>query len=104
MQMLISEMMGRVIPLRCLIDNTQAIVATGHGYSKKLRHLTRTHRVSIGVLHDLVRDKELQVTVLFVSTDHQKAGIFTKALTPAALFRARMMIGVRQIAGGDIEK
>ena len=37
-------------------DNTQAIAAAKKGYSKQLRHLSRTHPVSLGVLHELTED------------------------------------------------
>ena len=48
-QLLLQAMLqGQRVPIRCKIDNTQAIAAIKKGYSKKLRCLARTHRVNIG--------------------------------------------------------
>ena len=103
-QALLERMLKRTVPLRCRIDNTQAILAITRGYSKRLRSLSRTHRVSLGVMHELVSDPELHVTVVYVNTTLQKADIFTKALTPAAFIKARELIGIRPckvITGAD---
>ena len=99
-QILLEEMLQKRLVLRCLIDNTKAIQAIKNGYSKRLRHLQRTHRVSIGVMHDLITDLEMMVVVLHVSTTEQKADIFTKALTPAAFQRAASMLGMQRITDG----
>ena len=48
MQELPSVMLGEDIHIVCEVNNTQAISAVKKGYSQKLRHLQRTHRVSIG--------------------------------------------------------
>ena len=95
-QILLEEMLGKRLTLRCLIDNTQAIQAMRNGYSKRLRHLQRTHRVSIGVMHDLITDPDMMVEVVHVPTTEQKADIFTKALTPAAFQNAVAMLGLQR--------
>ena len=59
-----------------------------------MRYLQRTHIVSIGVLHDLTTDPDIIVIVLHVSTEPQKANIYTKALKPEANQRAVMMLGM----------
>ena len=94
-QALLERLLGRKVPLRCRLDNTQAILAITRGYSKRLRSLSRTHRVSLGVLSELVNDPELGITVEYVNMLLQKADIFTKALAPQAFLRARELIGMR---------
>lgn len=94
-QALLEAMLGRKAPLRCYIESTQATLAIARGYSKRLRNLSRTHRVSLGVLNELITDPELQITVVYANTLMQKAYIFTKALSPAAFVRARELIGMR---------
>ena len=76
-------MLGKRVPLKLRVDNTQVIAGVKKGYSKRLRHLQRTHRVSIGVMHDLTTDPQMLVEVEYVNTLLQKAGIFTEALFPA---------------------
>ena len=95
------EMLGKRLVLRCLIDNMQTIQAIKSGYSKRLRHLSRTHRVSIGAMHDLITDPDMMIEVEHVPTGEQKADIFTKALTPAAFQRAVAMLGLRQIQDAE---
>ena len=62
-QMLLKDMLGTVVPILCKIDNTQAIQAIKNGYSKKLRYLPRTQRVSIGALNEIWRDPAVAMEV-----------------------------------------
>ena len=94
-QILMEEMLGKRLVLRCLIDNTQTIQAIKSGYSKRLRHLSRTHRVSIGALHDMATDPDMMIKVEHVPTTEQKADIFTKALQPASFQKAVAMLGLQ---------
>ena len=84
-QILMEAMLGKRVPLKLRVGNTQVIAGVKKGYSKRLRHLQRTHRVPIGVMHDLTIDPQMLVEVEYVNTLLQKADIFTKALLPAAL-------------------
>ena len=88
------EFLGRRVQLNLEVDNTQAIAAIRKGYSKRLRHLARTHRVSIGVLNELACHPDMMVAVTHVTTDLQKADIMTKALTPAAFAKACKLVGI----------
>ena len=54
---LLEQALGRPVRLRCLEDNTQCIQAADTGYSAALRHLPRTERISLGVVHDFFRKK-----------------------------------------------
>ena len=98
-QELFEELLGRRLWLRCKVDNTQAIAAAKKGYSKRLRHLSRMHRVSLGVLHELTEEVGSRVEISYVPTAEQKGDMFTKALLPAAFVRARDNIGMAVSAG-----
>ena len=65
------ELLGQRVTLNLKVDNTQAVAAIKKAYSKRLRHLQRTHRVSIGVLHELASNPDMMVVVSHVSTDLQ---------------------------------
>ena len=81
----------------CCVDNTQAIAAAKKGYSKRLRHLGRTQRVSIGFLNDCIEDGELQISIIYVPTKEQKADVFTKAMTPGNFIEARRLIDMVEV-------
>ena len=93
-QELFKLMLGRYLTVSCRVDNLQAITAVTKGYSKKLRHISRTQRCAIGTVHECIVDPSLFVTVEHVPTLEQKGDIFTKALQPAPFCAARQLIGV----------
>ena len=86
--------LGRRLIIRTRVDNTQAISAAKKGYSKRLRYLQRTHRVSIGAIHDLLEDAEQKVVVEHVESACQKGDMFTKPLPPGPFADARNRIGM----------
>ena len=94
-QSLLEAMLGVTIPISCKIDNTQAIAAIKNGYSKKLRHLQRTHRVSIGTLHEIYGDPKIRMEVEYAPSAEHKGDFFTKELDVTAFLTARARVGMR---------
>lgn len=94
-QLLFETLLGKQLPLQAFVDNTQCITAVEKGYSKKLRHLARTRRVSIGVLHELLEDEDASLTLEYCETSQMLADSFTKALPPASFAAAKMAMGMR---------
>ena len=73
-------------------DNQATITVVKKGYSKKLRHLTRTHKVNISSLNEACTSDN---TVLaYIDTKKQAADIFTKALAPALWSNALIMLAI----------
>ena len=104
-QMLLNDMLGIVVPIVCKIDNTQAIQAIKNGYSKKLRYLPRTQRVSIGSLHEIWRDPALAMEVEYAPSAEHKGDFFTKELGAAMFKEARERVGMRSpVAAGSPEE
>ena len=93
-QSLMEVFLGNRLFIRNLVDNTQALAACDKGYSKRLRYLARTHRVALGVMHDLLHDPEQCITSSYVQSACQKGDIFTKVLPPAPFIAARELIGM----------
>lgn len=62
-------------------DNQACITVCVTGYSPKLRHIQRTHKVNLGSIHELINLPE--ISLLYIVTDAQAADIFTKPLVPA---------------------
>ena len=67
-------------------------MAVERGYSQKLSFLERTHKCSIGAVHELINRGDLVVEYGPILT-HRGDG-FTKALTPVKLLAAREMMGL----------
>jgi hypothetical protein len=95
-QELLEMLLGKKLWIMCKVDNTQALAAAKKGYSKRLRHLGRTQRVSLGVLNELIEDADMKVQMNYASTTEQKADIFTKAMQPAAFIKARSLISMAE--------
>ena len=74
------------------VDNTQAITAVHRGYSRKLKFLERTHKCSIGSVHQFIESGQLCVD--YASTLTHRGDGFTKCLTPANVIEARKMVSM----------
>ena len=60
-----------------LEDNQAAIQVLKSGRSPALRHLDRTHRVSLAWLHDVF--SKLPIELQYIASEKEAADIFTKA-------------------------
>ncbi|CAK0891196.1 unnamed protein product [Prorocentrum cordatum] len=94
LQMLLEEAFGQHIHIVCRIDNMQTIQCVAKGYSKKLRHLPRTQRICLGVLHEMVTNPDLRIAMEHCPTLAMKADLFTKTLNSARYATALDMIGL----------
>ena len=90
---LLEQALCRPVRPRCLEDNTQCLQAAGTGYSAALRHLPRTERISVGVVHETFSDKDLHELV-YQETSSHKGDMFTKRLDPSAFERALTLINL----------
>ena len=102
-QILFEQMLGKRLDIVLQIDNMQAISAIEKGYSKKLRHLLRTQRVCIGLLHECLNDEELQFFVVHCPTLVMKGDLFTKALCSPKFVEALRMIRLEDSAAGKLQ-
>ena len=94
-QLLLEATLGKRLQILHHMDNTHAITAIKKGYSKKLRHLQRTHRVCIGLLHECSEDPEIQMKIVHCPTVEMKADMFTKALNAPNFVDALKLIGMK---------
>ena len=49
----IEDVYGREVGLRCMQDNTAVIAICNQGYSPKLRHVSKHHRINLGSLYEV---------------------------------------------------
>ena len=92
MQQLWTLLLGRDVLLDIRQDNQATIAVVEKGYSPKLRHISRTHKVDLGSIKEVL-DTDL-VNIAYVDTTLQAADIFTKALAPAKWENALALLGL----------
>ena len=61
-------------------DNQATIKIVKKGYSSKMRHVSRHHRVDIGSIHETIDQSDVELT--YIESSKQAADIFTKDLPP----------------------
>ena len=91
-QQFISQLFGTQIPLTCHQDNTATIQVIRNGYSARLRHLGKTHKINVQGLYDAF--KEPDISIQHCPTELQAADIFTKSLEVHKWQAALDMIGI----------
>jgi hypothetical protein len=84
------------LKMQVLEDNESAIKIIRAGYSSKMSHLTRTHKMSLAWLSEVVAQPGIDLR--FCPTLEQKGDLFTKALDRIKLSTARDMVGIKSLA------
>ena len=79
--LLLQPITGKRVKLTVWEDNQACITVCVKGYSPKLRHILRTHKVNLGSVKEVIEMPEINLN--YIVTDEQAADIFTKALAPA---------------------
>ena len=85
-------LLDRPVRLSIQEDNQATIRVVLKGFSPKLRHISRTHKVNISSVHEIVQDDNISVD--YCETDKQAADIFTKALAPMKWGNALALLGM----------
>ena len=94
-------LLGRTVTLKVLEDNQATILVVRKGYSPKLRHITRTHKVNLSGLSEVFREDSAELE--YCQTDNQAADIFTKALPPQKWAPALRLLGIRVDLGSELK-
>ena len=95
MLILLDALLGGARPpieLVAKVDNTQAISVVHKGDSKKLKLFERTHKCSIGVIHELIQSGQLVID--YAPTLTHRGDGFTKCLLPNKFIEARKMMSI----------
>jgi hypothetical protein len=92
LQHLWSVMLGR--NLQCVVheDNMSTITVVKSGYSPQLRHINKTHRISLGIVHEICAGKDISMN--HCDTEKQKGDLFTKGLQRPKHEPAMKMVGL----------
>ena len=73
-------------------DNQSTITVIETGYSPQLRHLQKHYRISLGIVHELCQNDDIEV--IHVDTNSQKGDILTKGLARSKHDPACKMVGL----------
>jgi hypothetical protein len=85
------------------IDSKAAMQAVQASYSIKLRYLSKTQRLSISRLNEILfGENDLNAEVEYINTVNNIADFFTKALDPIAFQKHRESLGMRKLETEDI--
>ena len=87
------RLLDRTVDLYIREDNLAAITIAKAGFSPKLRHVSRTHKVNLSPIKDEVIKENCHL--VHHPTDKQAADIFTKALEVQKWARATNMLGIQ---------
>ncbi|CAE7497217.1 unnamed protein product [Symbiodinium microadriaticum] len=87
-------LLGRTMQMTVHEDNQATILIARKGFSAKLRHISRTHKVNLSCLAEQFEEGS-GVDVQYIDTNLQAADIFTKQLPPAKWDSAIRLLGLR---------
>ena len=76
-------------------DNQATMLVAKKGYSPKLRHISRTHKINLGCISEQLAEGS-HISIQHVDTAEQAADIFTTALPPQKWDNALKVLGLRQ--------
>jgi hypothetical protein len=74
--------LGRSVKVNFYEDNESSITVMRKGYSSQLRHIPKTHRVSLSLIKEVFDEAGCNRHLLYIPTESQKADLFTKGLAP----------------------
>ena len=94
-------LLGRTVTLKVLEDNQATILVVRKGYSPKLRHIIRTHKINLSGLSEVFRNDSAELE--YCQTDSQAADIFTKTLPPQKWAPALRLLGIRVDLGSELK-
>ncbi|CAE7259976.1 unnamed protein product [Symbiodinium sp. CCMP2592] len=95
MQELAELVFKREVDLYCYQDNSAVIQIVQSGYSAKLRHVSKTHRINLSSLYEVFEDPHTNLG--YIATDKQCADIFTKALPPVKFPAALQLLKMQRL-------
>ena len=76
-------------------DNQATTLVVKKGYSPKLKHISRTHKVNLDCISEQLAPGS-GISIQYVDTNLQAADMFTKALPPQKWDNALKLLGIRQ--------
>ena len=89
----LEQLTGRKVMMKLKEDNAATLTILKNGFSVKLRHASRTHRVDVASLAETIKEQDMIAE--YCSTDRQAADALTKVIQPHAWERLLQLLSVR---------
>ena len=89
---LLETILGRKVDLVIEQDNQATILVAKAGYSSWLRSVSRTHKVDLGSIKEVLDRDSVQIR--YVASAEQAADIFTKAVAPQKWEHALTLLNI----------
>ena len=93
MQDLFEIVLNRPVDLTCQQDNASVIQLVHGGYSPKLRHLKKVHKINLSALYEVFNSPD--VMLQYIKSAMQLADPFTKALEPCKWSEALQLMHIK---------
>ena len=87
LQAILEDILGVEVPVLYQQDNSTLLAVLKTGYTAKLRHASRVHRVNVSSVCE--RLAEPRVSIVYCKTDEQRANGFTKIVDPPCTSKAK---------------
>ena len=71
--------------LKCFEDNQAVLAIIAKGYSPKLKHLAKFHRINVASTCEAFSAED--ILIQYIQTSHQKADVMNKALPVSIVVR-----------------
>ena len=92
----LEQLTGRKVTMKLKEDNAATLTILKSGFSVKLRHASRTHRIDLASLAETIKARDMIAE--FCRTDRQAADALTKVIQPNAWERLLQLLSVRPAA------
>ena len=92
----LEQLVDRKVTMKLKEDNSATLAILKSGFSVKLRHASRTHRIDVASLAETIKAQDMIAE--YCSTDLQAADALTKVIQPNAWERLLQLLSVRPAA------
>ena len=97
MQVFIEGLTGKPVFLNLWVDNTAAEYTTQSGETRKMRHMSKTQRVTAAFVNNLLKEREDDRRCQYIESKQNVADILTKALGRIDYARGLVKLNVKTI-------
>lgn len=97
-QSMLERLLERPVRVNCRQDNQAMVQILESGYSAKLRHAPRVHRVNVSSVHEVLTEHQ---SVFYTQTHDQIANGLTKVITPPEWPAMLRQLCIKDIRSAD---
>ena len=99
-QYLLQKLLRRAVNAKVMEDNNACIASVEKGYSPSLRHLPRTQKISIGMLHEMIQreatEDDGKVELIKAKSEDHLGDVMSKELEVCKFEKAVEMLRISE--------